>query len=306
MGSPKDTRVASPKPARVANAQKQHDQLVAARQRRVEALAKKLEEEVEQFISDGLNLWVDAAHQAINDYREPVEEESVVYWFVALGGNLLWASTAFYPEAKLATQMASVFGSIIGSGTVAQVKNLTKMLNESASERPAREYVADEVAERADQWEKHLVSGAGEWIRTRFINALISMQGLKLRQQIGDHTFEQVMDQLETPSAQSRNERRHAVYEEYIFPGLVTDWSLGQHDAIRKDLRVAMTQEMQRALASFNSQARLYQRTLKEFENRYGRYRDEYEQTHPFTPRLDFSTKVHGSGAPDRRTAESG
>jgi len=37
-------------------------------QQRVEALAQKFEDEVEQFINDGLALWVQEAYQAINEW----------------------------------------------------------------------------------------------------------------------------------------------------------------------------------------------------------------------------------------------
>jgi hypothetical protein len=57
------------------------------------------------------------------------------------------------------------------------------------------------------------------------------------------------MDQLETPSARSKNERRHFTYQNFIFAGISPEISFGE-DTLRQDLRAGMIREMHGALAS--------------------------------------------------------
>ncbi len=272
--------------------------LLFTRDQRREALAKKLEEEVEQFIADGLELWVSAAHQAITEFRDPVEEESAAYWFISLGGNMLWAATVFFPTARVAAPVASLLGAALGSGTAGQVN---KWMAQPLNEKSAREYAADQVAERADKLEAKLVEDAGLWVRHGLLNHLMAMQGIEIRHQRrgGDYSFEDVMDRLETPGAKAKNERRHYTYTDYLFRGLIT-----RPDTIREDLRREMVKEMRGVLTSFTKQAREYTRNLGNVRYEYPDWEAYYEYTHPFAPVLAYTTRTPTSLQPDRQSGQ--
>lgn len=67
--------------------------------------------------------WVEKVDEAINDADDPADDESVVYWFIALAGNLCWAATSLKPvQAAYKTAVAMSFiGAAVGSGTVQKI-----------------------------------------------------------------------------------------------------------------------------------------------------------------------------------------
>jgi hypothetical protein len=93
--------------------------LQAFRERRTEKLPA-VEEYINHHIPILLNAWQQQVDNAITDESYPMEPESKVFWWIALGGNLLWAATCFLNPAAagemVLIKLMSVIGAAIGTG----------------------------------------------------------------------------------------------------------------------------------------------------------------------------------------------
>jgi hypothetical protein len=87
---------------------------------------KGLESYVNQQIQINLGAWQQQADNAITDARPPAEEESRVYFWIALAGNLVWAGTCFIDPAvgagALLIKILSAAGATYGSGSLQQAQ----------------------------------------------------------------------------------------------------------------------------------------------------------------------------------------
>src|SRR5215211_556575 len=81
-------------------------------QRRV---ADRLIEHIDLQIQSYLNGWQTQALGALMAAQQPPEDGSKVFWYIALGGNLLWAGTCLVNPAGGAVVGMSFFGAAIGS-----------------------------------------------------------------------------------------------------------------------------------------------------------------------------------------------
>src|SRR5262245_50960889 len=70
---------------------------------------------IEQFLDD----WQQGGVAALAATPEPSEPVSSAYWYVALGGNLMWATAVFFPESLLIAVPLSYIGAYFGSGGAA-------------------------------------------------------------------------------------------------------------------------------------------------------------------------------------------
>src|SRR5215211_892581 len=87
-------------------------------QRRV---ADRLIEHIDLQIQSYLNGWQTQALGALMAAQQPPEDGSKVFWYIALGGNLLWAGTCLVNPAGGAVVGMSFFGAAIGSGGIEQI-----------------------------------------------------------------------------------------------------------------------------------------------------------------------------------------
>lgn len=153
---------------------------------------------VDQLIKTYLDEWKEQVDTSITDAQLPVEEESRIYWYIALAGNLLWAATCFVPtggplrlavsgaaaaarrgamEIEVAAvasveasatgqrviQIMSFSGATVGSGTVEQVfKNKSTGNPEQDGKRIVREIVASKRAELEDVFKLRAQQWASE------------------------------------------------------------------------------------------------------------------------------------------------
>jgi hypothetical protein len=111
-------------------------------------LESDLATSVEGFITDGLLAWAQAAEGAINDSKDPDEDDSAIYWFISLAGNMLWASTVFFPPAAVvgtvtrATKTASTLGAGLAADTV------RKLFTHPPNTASAKAFLRDAVAKQ--------------------------------------------------------------------------------------------------------------------------------------------------------------
>lgn len=95
--------------------------LQAFRERRAHNLPG-IEKYINQQIPILLGAWQEQVDNAITDAEYPVEPESKIFFWIALGGNLLWAATCLVnPAAGLAIGVMSFAGAFIGSGGIQKV-----------------------------------------------------------------------------------------------------------------------------------------------------------------------------------------
>src|SRR5215471_13445843 len=64
-----------------------------AKGRRIATLEYHVSLLIKQYLAD----WNEKVDLAITNGQLPKDDDSTVYWFIALAGNLLWAATCFIP-----------------------------------------------------------------------------------------------------------------------------------------------------------------------------------------------------------------
>jgi hypothetical protein len=79
-------------------------------------------EDAKTIVDQHLDTWYQNARWGIEKASLSGDDEAMKWFLVALGGNLLWAATAFLnPAAAVAIRVMSVAGATIGSGTMSQL-----------------------------------------------------------------------------------------------------------------------------------------------------------------------------------------
>jgi hypothetical protein len=82
-----------------------------------EPIRKQAREAFPKELDTFANLWLTAATTALAGAPEPEDEESKADWWMALGGNLIWAATCLVPEGWAITEALMSFGgAAVGSG----------------------------------------------------------------------------------------------------------------------------------------------------------------------------------------------
>jgi hypothetical protein len=79
-------------------------------------------EDVAGIIAEQMQMWYSASRLGIQNAALEGDDEGAKWFLIALGGNLVWAATAFVaPEATVAIRLMSVGGAAVGSGTIERV-----------------------------------------------------------------------------------------------------------------------------------------------------------------------------------------
>ncbi len=263
----------------------------------IASLENSLSTSVEAFIATGLSDWAQAAEGAINDARDPDEADSEIFWLIALAGNMLWASTVFFPPAAVvgeittATKAASLLGAALGSGTV------QKLFIRPPKPDGAKAFLRDVVAARKDALREMYVGAADEWIKRVLAPYVIEdVSGLQWegRGRPAPEVFDQDLQKV-TVHGQAR--LRDFTVEHFLFPGApftAKEQSVG--------MRNLMVKELQGALLDFNQQylywiggRQLYIEQNSSYDDLMrtkGEERElgeEYEKQSPFSPQLKFT-----------------
>jgi hypothetical protein len=88
-------------------------------------------EDVAGIIAEQLQPWYEASRHGVDSASLEGNDEAAKWFLVALGGNLVWAATAFVaPEAALAIRVMSVAGATVGSGTIQQLAKEDKPIGD--------------------------------------------------------------------------------------------------------------------------------------------------------------------------------
>ncbi len=76
-------------------------------------------EDVAGIIAEQMQMWYTSSRFGLQNASLGGDDEAAKWFLVALGGNLVWAATAFVaPEAVVAIRIMSVGGATVGSGTI--------------------------------------------------------------------------------------------------------------------------------------------------------------------------------------------
>jgi hypothetical protein len=131
------------------------NQGAASQQRIADQLLEYIDLQTQSF----LNGWQIQADSALTVAQQPPNDDSKVFWFIALGGNLLWAGTCLVnPAAATSITIMSFAGAAIGSGSVEQVWK-----NPPEEPADAKALAAGWIAEKRDQLEKTFKKARRQW-----------------------------------------------------------------------------------------------------------------------------------------------
>ena len=122
-------------------------------------MADQLVEYIDLQTQSFLNGWQIQAVSALMAAQQPPEDSSKVFWFIALGGNLLWAGTCLVnPAAAGGITIMSFAGAAIGSGSVEQIWK-------SPPEEPAdaKALASGWISQKRDQLEATFKAKRREW-----------------------------------------------------------------------------------------------------------------------------------------------
>lgn len=277
---------------------------------RQEKVSGKLEDLTEQFITDGIQEWSLATASAITSVPLPQEEESIVYWLIALAGNMAWAGTVFMrPLANglpsPAQKAISVIGAGFGSDTVRQVKNL---VTSAPSPDRAKEFFAEISAIRADQMEKSLVEGTSRWVRDDFYPWATrrmrddwwrrnNHEGIKVTSEMEKQREQWINEHILNLSAIDKNALRHYAYKEYVFPGFFYAGKIEGGAQMRRELLAKMVKAVSESFHEYKTQYEQWQFRVRRVEEADSRRRlapgapgfPPAELRVPFEPTLTFA-----------------
>lgn len=140
--------------------------LQAFRESRAEKLPA-VEQYINQQIPILLGAWQQQVDNAITDEPYAMEEQSKIYWWIALGGNLVWAATCFLNPAVAGEmtliKIMSVAGATYGSGT--PEKAAPPPDNPPAAKEGIREQIAIARGRLETEFEKKSREWASGFIR---------------------------------------------------------------------------------------------------------------------------------------------
>jgi hypothetical protein len=240
---------------------------------------------VEQFIIDGLQDWAAAARDAIDSASDPVEEESAIYWFLGLAGNMLWAATVFFPPAAavgaitLEVKAASLLGAAIGSGSI------QKLYSMPVNKPSGKQFLKAQIAENQDQLRDLYVRGGDAFVKDSLYFYLLGL----LDSEPGEATDEKLF----SGGVRLKTKLRNYTISRFLFPSSGID-----PNNLYTSLSKAMTKQVEGALGEFNKQYEQYDTDAYLYwklncnnctaGNRRTMMK-EYKDEHPFNPRLTFS-----------------
>lgn len=276
---------------------------------RTEKLKMRLAPLVEQYIHDGIGDWTEAANAAVSTAIVPKEEESPIYWFILLAGNLTWAGMAFMPAEAVLPKVIGMIGAGFGSDTVHEVK---KMLDKTPNPDNAKLFLQDIIAKRGDTTEDSLVEDKSEGFLTELVNHLVAQAGMEWRKHhsrqypddryvnstVAAQRLDWIFQWLDNLRPEEYNQIRYYTYSEFIFPDLIergdgqVDARLGQ---VRQSLTQLMRDKVNSALADFRTQWDVWQRRKYKYmmgELGYVPHRhprDPPEVVIPFEPTIRFA-----------------
>jgi hypothetical protein len=134
--------------------------LQAFRERRAQQLPG-IEKYINQQIPILLDAWQQQVDNAITDATYAVAPESEVFWWIALGGNLLWAAASLLDPAVAAEQaliiLMSHTGGVVASGAV------QKAWGQPDSPEGAKTIIRQKVAKARGELDKHYQEKRREW-----------------------------------------------------------------------------------------------------------------------------------------------
>jgi|SRR5215475_6279538 len=147
---------------------------VATRQQRIEQLIEPIDMQIQIY----LNGWQIQAVAATAVAEPPPEDDSKLFWYIALGGNLLWAGTclinpaagiglriANQARAALLVKVMSFAGATVGSGGVQYGHDVYEHYwkDPPPTVEDAKKLVADWIVQKHDVLEKLFKMMRREW-----------------------------------------------------------------------------------------------------------------------------------------------
>jgi hypothetical protein len=261
--------------------------------------------EVEQKVTDCLQDWSAAGGKAVQEMMEKQRQQDAadaaeaakVQFVISLVGNLAWAATVFFPPAaavvvtkdffgpggysgpiktlespgpSAATQIVSVVGAAVGSGTIAQFVQANGSLDWMA--------VQDHLDELVPQIATSLASVAQRWTTSYLADHMTKMFSTKknLRtDQNDDNEFKAWVRSYE-----GGQELRRTVWEKFVFP--VAGLEFDRREAGLKKFLVGKLTDLK------TSYDRQYKDYVKQRTSAYWIY---FQQTGGYTgTHMDFRT----------------
>lgn len=252
-----------------AAARREHDylkRLEEFKERRRQRLPG-MEKSINEAIPGLLNSWQQQVDNAITDAPVPMDDESRKYFWIALAGNLLWASTVFLNPAAagemLLIKMMSGVGATIGSGAWQQID----ADNDSGPTKDPKLIIRQQVAKARGSLEDYFQKKRHDWA-------------------LG---FSRLQD-WDQPDGAALDAFNQYMWEQ-VFPWI-------KYDNDRFDnIRLEALEKVKATLADFNRQWREFQRA-----NVWAGKAEQRRHGIVFRPRLliTFGTTVISGGAVDR------
>jgi hypothetical protein len=245
-------------------------------------IGAQLGEEVEGFLEDFTQDWQAAGQYALANVSDPQEDDSDVYWWIALAGNMLWAATAFFPGggviqqlesgvAKVAvngvtkympmikelpsnwptaTRAASLLGAAAGGNVVAMGAAVASGKWSLAN---AKFQMTKQLASKRGPIKQTFIDGATAWVNSTLLPRALAKAGI----QDGDvSTRDSAVIQI--LGASQKDERRSFTWGNYIFPSTPEYTSNPKERSAT--LGEFMKDQIDEALKNFDRQWRDYQR----------------------------------------------
>jgi len=224
-----------------------------------------MEKSINEAIPGLLTSWQQQVDNAITDAPTPMEDESRKYFWIALAGNLLWASTVFLNPAAagemVLIKMMSGVGATIGSGAWQQVDN------DSGPPQDPKLIIRQQVAKARGSLEEYFQKKRHDWAAG----------------------FSRLQD-WDAPDAAALDAFNQYLWEQ-MFPWI-------KYDNDRFDnIRLEALEKVKATLADFNRQWREFQRA-----NVWAGRAEQRRHGIVFRPRLliTFGGTVISGGAADR------
>jgi hypothetical protein len=125
---------------------------------RQQRVADQLIQHIDTQIQTFLNGWQTQALGALMAAQQPPEDGSKVFWYIALGGNLLWAGTCLINPASAGITIMSFSGAAIGSGSIEQLWK-----NPPEEPADAKALASGWVSQKRDALEATFKKARREW-----------------------------------------------------------------------------------------------------------------------------------------------
>ena len=108
-------------------------------------------ENIANIVTHHLSTYREQVREGIDQWKTPKDDSSVLWFLVALGGNLVWAASSFVnPVAATVIRVMSMVGSILGAGT------LEKVMEDKAEPDDIKDDLKDGVSRFIDKMVREL------------------------------------------------------------------------------------------------------------------------------------------------------